>query len=65
MTISEDELERIKTKADKTIHIIHFAKMSEIDPILFEKIIMWFQSLEEKRHMNYCGRHCLAKSRLQ
>ena len=29
------------------------------------EIIMWFQSLEEKRRMNYCGRHCLAKSRLQ
>ncbi len=37
VTITEDELEKIKTKADKTIHIIHFAKMSEIDPILFEK----------------------------
>ena len=37
VTITNDELEKIKTKKDKTIHIIHFAKMSEIDPILFEK----------------------------
>lgn len=37
VTITDDELEKIKTKKDKTIHIIHFAKMSEIDPILFEK----------------------------
>lgn len=37
VTITNDELEKIKTKKDKTIHIIHFAKMAEIDPILFEK----------------------------
>lgn len=37
VTITNDELEKIKTNKDKTIHIIHFAKMSEIDPILFEK----------------------------
>lgn len=37
VTITNEELEKIKTKKDKTIHIIHFAKMSDIDPILFEK----------------------------
>lgn len=37
VTISNDELERIKTKKDKTIHVIHFAKMSEIDSILFDR----------------------------
>lgn len=37
VTITDDELEKIKTKKDKTIHIVHFAKMSEIDPILFER----------------------------
>ena len=37
VTITDDELEKIKTKNDKTIHIIHFSKMSEIDPILFER----------------------------
>ena len=37
VTITEEELEKIKTKKDKTIHIEHFAKMSEVDPIYFEK----------------------------
>lgn len=37
VTISEDELEKIKTKKDKTIHIEHFAKMSEVDQIYYEK----------------------------
>ncbi|MCU7378098.1 Ku protein [Clostridiales Family XIII bacterium ASD5510] len=37
VTISNDELEKIKSKKDKTIHILHFAKMSDIDPIYFEK----------------------------
>lgn len=37
VTISNDELERIKSKKDKTIHIIHFAKMSEIDFLLFDR----------------------------
>jgi len=37
VTFSPDELERIKSKKDKTIHIEHFAKMSEINNILFDK----------------------------
>ncbi len=37
ITFTEDELERIKSKTDKTIHIVHFAKMSDIDSIYFEK----------------------------
>lgn len=37
VTISTDELEWIKTKMDKTIHIIYFTLLSEIDPILFNK----------------------------
>lgn len=37
VTISNDELEKIKTKKDKTIHVLHFAKMSDIDSIYFEK----------------------------
>jgi len=37
VTISNDELERIKSKKDKTIHIVHFAKMSEIDSLLFDR----------------------------
>lgn len=34
---SNEELERIKSQKDKTLHIIYFSKMSEIDSILFEK----------------------------
>lgn len=36
VVMTEDELEKIKTKKDKTIHIVQFAKMSEIDPIFYE-----------------------------
>jgi len=34
--MTDDELEKIKTKKDKSIHIIQFAKMIEIDPIFYE-----------------------------
>lgn len=37
ITFTNDELEKIKTKKDKTIHIEHFAKMSEIDTLYFQK----------------------------
>lgn len=37
VTFTEDELEKIKTKKDKTIHIEHFAKMTDIDSICYEK----------------------------
>lgn len=37
VTFSADELEQLKAPKDKTIHIEHFAKLSEIDPILFDK----------------------------
>lgn len=37
VTFTQDELEKIKSKKDKTIHIEHFAKISEIDSILFDK----------------------------
>jgi DNA end-binding protein Ku len=37
VTFTNDELEKIKTKQDKTIHVEHFSKMSEIDQILFDK----------------------------
>lgn len=37
VTFTEDELNRIKSQKDKTIHIEHFAKMSEIDTLLFDK----------------------------
>lgn len=37
VTFDNNELEKLKTNKDKTIHIEHFAKMSEIDNILFDK----------------------------
>lgn len=37
VTMTNDEIEKIKTKKDKTIHIIQFAKMAEIDMIYYEK----------------------------
>lgn len=37
VTITNDELEKIKTKKDKTIHIEHFTKMTEVDSIYYEK----------------------------
>ena len=39
VVMTNEELERIKTKKDKTIHIIQFAKMSEINMIYYEKEI--------------------------
>ncbi len=37
VVMTDDELEKIKTRKDKTIHIIQFAKMSEVDMIYYEK----------------------------
>lgn len=37
VTLTNDELEKIKTKKDKSIHVIQFAKMSEIDNIYYDK----------------------------
>ncbi len=37
ITFTADELEKIKSKRDKTIHIEHFAKMEDIDSLYFEK----------------------------
>ena len=37
VVMTEDELERIKTKKDKTIHILQFAKMSEVNMIYYEQ----------------------------
>lgn len=35
--MTDDDLEKIKTKRDKTIHIIQFANINEIDSIFYEK----------------------------
>lgn len=35
--MTEEEIEKIKTKKDKTIHIIQFVNLSEIDQIFYER----------------------------
>lgn len=37
VTFTEDELEKIKNKKDRTIHILHFAKLTDVDQIYYEK----------------------------
>ena len=37
VVMTNDELEKLKTKKDKTIHILQFAKISEVNMIYFEK----------------------------
>ena len=37
VVMTNEELEKLKTKKDKTIHIIQFAKISEVNMIYFEK----------------------------
>ena len=37
VVMTDDELEKIKTRKDKTVHIIQFAKMSEVNMIYYEK----------------------------
>ena len=35
--MSKEELEEIKTEKDKTIHILQFVKLEEVDAIYYEK----------------------------
>lgn len=37
VVMTDDDLEKVKTKKDKTIHIVQFAKISEINPIYYER----------------------------
>lgn len=37
VTFTSDELDKLKTKGDKAIRIDHFSKMSEIDPIYYNR----------------------------
>ncbi len=37
ITFVQDELDRLKSQKDKTLHIESFAKMSEIDPIYYDQ----------------------------
>ena len=38
ITVSNDDLEKIKTQKDKTIQIMHFANLDQISPVYFDKI---------------------------
>ena len=37
VVMTDDDLEKIKTRKDKSIHILHFAKIAEINSIYYEK----------------------------
>ena len=37
VVFTQDELDKLKTEKDRTVHIDHTAKMSEIDSIYFDK----------------------------
>ena len=37
VTITEDDLEKIKTEKDKSIQILHFASLNQISPTYFDK----------------------------
>jgi len=45
VTVSNEEIEKIKTEKDKTIQILHFANLNEISPVYYEKS---YQALPEK-----------------
>lgn len=53
--MTNEELEAIKSEKDKTIHILQFCDIDEIDDIYFEKIIMRYPIREVKRPMNCFG----------
>ena len=37
VVVTDDEIEKIKSEKDKSIHILHFAQLSQISPIFYEK----------------------------
>lgn len=57
VTFTSDELEKIKTKKDKTIHVEHFAKMS------LTRTIILFRRRGQKKPMNCCVVPCWQKKR--
>ncbi len=61
MTFTSDELEKIKTKKDKTIHVEHFAKMSEIDTLYFQKDYYLVPEPGADKAYELLGRHLLSK----
>lgn len=63
MVMTDDELERIKTKKDKTIHILQFAKMSEVDMIDYEKDYYAIPDAGAEKAYDFCVRRCWRKRR--
>ena len=37
VVITEEDIEKIKTEKDRTIHILHFANLNQISPVYYEK----------------------------
>ena len=55
VVMTDDDLEKIKTKKDKTIHILQFAKIAEINSM--KKTIMPYPTPAQKKRMSCCVRH--------
>ena len=56
VVMTDDELERIKTKKDKTIHILQFAKMSEVNMIYYEyQMLLYFTFLPSAKALPTLG----------
>lgn len=62
--MTDDELERIKTKKDKTIHILQFAKMSEVNMIYYEKDYYAIPEAGAEKAYELLRPHCWPKRRL-
>lgn len=45
VTVTDEEIEKIKTEKDKSITILHFANLNQISPVYYEKS---YQALPEK-----------------
>ena len=61
--MTQEEIEKIKTKKDKTIHIIQFVNLPEIDQIYYEKTIMPFRRQVPRRLLSYCEPQCCQRIR--
>lgn len=63
--MTDDGLEKIKTKKDKTIHIIQFAKMSEVNMIIMKRITIpfWMPTVLTKPLKNPISRRPLLSNR--
>ena len=52
--INEEDLERVPDEQTKTIDIMDFVALQEIDPVYFDKAITWPRLRQEKRPMLCC-----------